>query len=110
MAAELLLRLAKLTGNDAYRGPQRSSAHFPDHGIGDGAAADRLWAIADCRLDDLLSPSQEIAVVGERADLRTQLLLQEVWRQTLPAAQCAGVEGAGVGQESPLPLFEADRS
>ena len=100
MAAELLLRLAKLTGNDAYRSEaarifQIMASAMAQQPTGFG----RLLSA----LDDLLSPSQEIAVVGELADPRTQLLLQEVRRHYLPHSVLALKEP---GEESPLPLLE----
>ena len=100
MAAELLLRLAKLTGNDAYRSEaarifQIMAAAMAQQPTGFGRMLTAL--------DDLVGPSQEIAVVGSLADARTQLLLQEVRRHYLPHSVVALKEPDG---ESPLPLLE----
>ncbi len=100
MAAELLLRLAKLTGNDTYRG--------------EAARVFRIMAAAMAQqptgfgrmltaLDDLLSPSQEVAVVGPLTEARTQRLLEEVRRHYLPHTVLALKEPE---DENPLPLME----
>ena len=100
MAAELLLRLAKLTGNDDYRS--------------EAARVFRIMAAAMAQqptgfgrmltaLDDLLSPSQEVAVVGSLTDARTQRLLEEVRRHYLPHTVLALKEPE---DENPLPLME----
>ncbi len=100
MAAELLLRLAKLTGNDAYRS--------------EAARVFRIMAAAMAQqptgfgrmltaLDDLLSPSQEVAVVGPLTDARTQRLLAEIRRHYLPHTVLALKEPE---DENPLPLME----
>ena len=100
MAAELLVRLAKLTGNEDYR-----------------AVATRIFQIMDAAmaqqptgfgrmlsaLDDLLTPSQEVAVVGPLGDARTQALLHETRRHYLPHTVLALKEP---DSENPLPLLE----
>ena len=54
-------------------------------------------------LDDLLSPSQEIAIVGPLGDARTQELLHETRRHYLPHTALALKEP---DSENPLPLLE----
>ena len=100
MAAELLLRLAKLTGHDDYRSEaarifQIMAAAMAQQPTGFG----RLLTA----LDDLLSPSQEVAVVGSLGDPRTQALLQEARRHYLPHTVLAQREP---DSENPLPLLE----
>ncbi len=100
MAAELLLRLAKLTGNDDYRSEavrvfQIMAAAMAQQPTGFGRMLTAL--------DDLLSPSQEVAVVGSLTDARTQLLLEEVRRHYLPHTVLALKEPE---DENPLPLME----
>ena len=100
MAAELLLRLAKLTGNDAYRTEaarvfQIMSSAMAQQPTGFGRMLTAL--------DDLLSPSQEVAVVGSLSDARTQLLLEEIRRHYLPHSVLAFKEP---DSENPLPLLE----
>ena len=81
MAAELLLRLAKLTGNEEYRSEaarifQIMAAAMAQQPTGFGRMLHAL--------DDLLSPSQEVAIVGSLDDPRTQALLREARRHYLP--------------------------
>ncbi len=100
MAAELLLRLAKLTGNDDYRSEaarvfQIMAAAMAQQPTGFGRMLTAL--------DDLLSPSQEVAVVGSLTDARTQRLLEEVRRHYLPHTVLALKEPE---DENPLPLME----
>ena len=100
MAAELLLRLAKLTGNEEYRGEAARiilimAAAMAQQPTGFGRMLTAL--------DDLLSPSQEVAVVGSLEDPRTQLLLEEVRRHYLPHTVLALKEP---DSENPLPLLE----
>ncbi len=100
LAAESLLRLAKLTGNDGYRQeaqrilwPMASAMAQQPTGFG------RLLGA----LDDFLSPSQEIAIVGDPADPATQALLAVVRRRYLPHTVVALKRP---GEENPLPLLE----
>jgi uncharacterized protein YyaL (SSP411 family) len=81
LAAEVLVRLAKFTGNDEYRAlagrifllMQAAMAQQPT-GFG------RLLGA----LNDYLSPSQEVAIVGDPEVEATQALLWEVRRRYLP--------------------------
>ena len=100
MAAELLLRLAKLTGNDEYRSEaarifQIMAAAMAQQPTGFGRMLTAL--------DDLLTPSQEVAIVGALDDPRTQALLHEARRHYLPHTVLALREPDG---ENPLPLLE----
>ena len=100
MAAELLLRLAKLTGNEEYRSEAARiilimAAAMAQQPTGFGRMLTAL--------DDLLSPSQEVAVVGSLEDPRTQLLLEEVRRHYLPHTVLALKEP---DSENPLRLLE----
>ena len=100
MAAELLLRLAKLTGNDDYRSEaarifQIMASAMAQQPTGFGRMLSAL--------DDLLAPSQEVAIVGAPDDPRTQALLHEARRHYLPHTVLALRETDG---ENPLPLLE----
>ena len=100
MAAELLLRLANLTGNDDYRGEaarifQLMAAAMAQQPTGFGRMLTAL--------DDLLARSQEVAVVGSADDPRTQALLHEVRRHYLPHTVLALKDP---DSENPLPLLE----
>lgn len=100
LAAELLLRLASLVGNDDYR---REAARI-------------LLAIKEamgrqptgfgrmlCALDTLLQPSQEVAIVGDPEAAATQALLGEVRRRYLPNTVLAL---KAPDAENMLPLLE----
>ncbi len=100
MAAETLLRLAVLVGNDNYRkeaariiATMKESAPKQPTGFG------RLL----CALDTLLAPSQEIAIIGDPADPATQALLAEVRKRFLPNTVVALKKPE---EESMLPLLE----
>ncbi len=100
MAAESLLRLAKLTGNDDYRHQaarifQLMAAAMAQQPTGFGRMLTAL--------DDFLAPSQEVAIVGSLDDPRTQALLQEARRHYLPHTVLALKEP---DSENPLPLLE----
>ncbi|MCL4833743.1 MAG: thioredoxin domain-containing protein [Caldilineaceae bacterium] len=100
LAAESLLRLAKLTGNEGYRHeasriflPMTSAMAQQPTGFG------RLLGA----LDDYLHPSQEVAIVGDPKDSATQALLAEVRGRYLPHTVLALKEP---GEENPLPLLD----
>ena len=100
LAAESLLRLAKLTGNDGYSqeasrifAPMASAMAQQPTGFG------RLLGA----LDNFLHPSQEVAIVGDPDDPATQALLREVRRRYLPHTVVALKHP---GEENPLPLLE----
>ena len=100
LTAELLLKLAVLTGNEDYRRQARliclvmkeSMARQPT-GFG------RLL----CALNHLLVPSQEIAIVGDPEGADTAALLQVVRSRYLPTSVLALKRP---GEESMLPLLE----
>lgn len=99
LTAEALLRLAVLVGNADYRHQaerlcqlmQTAMARQPT-GFG------RLLGV----LNSLLSPSQEVAIVGDPADPATQSLLHEVRRRYLPNTVLALKRPA---EESMLPVL-----
>ncbi len=100
LAAETLLRLAVLLGNEEYRKAatrilllmKESMARQPT-GFG------RLL----CGLNTLLSPSQEIALAGDPAAADTQALLQVIQRHYLPTTVLALKRPA---ESTLLPLLE----
>ena len=100
MAAEMLLRLAKLTGNDDYRSEATRIFQIMAAAMGQQPTGFGRLLTA---LDDLLSPSQEVAVVGALDDPRTQALLHEARRHYLPHTVLALREP---DSENPLPLLE----
>jgi uncharacterized protein YyaL (SSP411 family) len=99
MAVESLIRLAKLTGNDEYR--KEAGRIFP---LMKSAMAQQPTGFGRllAGLEEFLRPSQEIAIVGDLADPRTQALLAEVRRRYLPHAILAH---KGPEDENPLPVL-----
>ncbi len=100
LAADALVRLSRLVGNEEYRREavrvvllmKEAMAQQPT-GFG------RLL----CVLDSLLAPSQEVAIVGALEDPATQALLQEVRRRYLPHTVVAHKEP---DTDSMLPVFQ----
>lgn len=81
LAAESLLRLAVLVGNDAYRyEASRICLMMKDAMARQPTGFGRLLAT----LTTLLSASREVAIVGDPADAATQMLLAEVHSRYLP--------------------------
>lgn len=99
LAAETLLRLSVLVGNDTYRKEAaRIITTLKDSAARQPTGFGRLL----CALDTLLAPSQEVAIVGEPADPATQLLLAEVRKRFLPNTVLALKKP---DEESMLPLL-----
>ncbi|MEZ4861968.1 MAG: thioredoxin domain-containing protein [Caldilineaceae bacterium] len=99
LAAEALLRLSVLVGNEEYRGAARqilltmkSAMSRQPTGFG------RLL----CALNTLLTPSQEVAIVGDPVLAATQALLAEVRKRYLPNTVMALLRP---GEASMLPLL-----
>jgi uncharacterized protein YyaL (SSP411 family) len=100
LAAEALVRLSMLVGNADYRQEAMRivlimKEAIPRQPTGFG----RLLGV----LETLLSPSQEIAIVGAMDDEATRALLTEVRRHHLPNTVLAFKEPAA---ESLLPILE----
>ncbi len=101
VAADLLIRLAKLNGNEDYRREairifQLMESAMSQQPTGFGRML--------CALNDYLSPSQEIAIIGDLRDSATQALLDTVRRRYLPNTVLALKEATQ--EESFLPLLE----
>ena len=106
MAAEVLLRLAVVTGDVEYerravtalRSVQELMARFPT-----GAGH---WL---CALDLYLSRAKEIAIVGNRGEPGTRALVSEVYRRYLPNRVMVGSSGKdlmSVVARHAVPLLE----
>lgn len=100
LAAELLLRLAALVGNDDYRREAARIVLTVKDALGRQPTG---FGRMLCSLDTLLQPSQEIAVVGDPDAAATQALLGEVRRRYLPNTVLAH---KAPDAESMLPLLE----
>ncbi len=87
LAADLLLRLAKLLDRPGYADAATGSLSIMADGMGEQPLAfGRLLSA----LDFYVHPGYEIAVMGERTQAAP--LLAEVWRRYLPASVVAGAE------------------
>jgi uncharacterized protein len=100
LAADALLRLAVLLGQDDYRQAALQicltmKEAVPRQPTGFG----RLL----CVMEALVSPSQEIAIVGDPTDPATQALLREARKRYLPNTVLALKQP---GEENMLPLLE----
>ncbi len=99
MAAELLLRLAVLVDNPDYRREATRILLTMKEAM---ASQPTGFGRMLCALDTLLSPSREVAIVGDPADPATQALLAEVRRRYLPDTVVALKRP---DEESMLPLL-----
>ena len=103
IAAEVLMRLSVLTGNDEYRKQagqillvmKEAMAQQPT-GFG------RMLSV----LNTTLEPSQEVAIAGDPSDAKTQALLAEVRKRYLPNTVVALRNPAQELDGSMLPLLE----
>ncbi len=83
MAAELLIRLARFTGNETYREEAGRVLRI----MAEAMARQPLgFGRLLSALHEYLAPSREIVVVGDPEDPRTQALLAQVRRRYLPTA------------------------
>jgi uncharacterized protein YyaL (SSP411 family) len=90
LAAELLLRLAKLLDRPAYAGAAVGALRLMGDGMGEQPLAfGRLLSA----LDFHVHPGFEIAVMGERTQAAE--LLAEIWRRFLPTSIVAGGQADG---------------
>ncbi|HEY0404145.1 MAG TPA: thioredoxin domain-containing protein, partial [Pyrinomonadaceae bacterium] len=102
VAAEVLLKLAVLTGNEEYnrravmifRLLRDSLTRYP-------TAFGRLLAA----LDFYLSTPKEIAIIGPRGEAQTQALVREVWKQYLPNKVLAQAEEQETRAAEIVPLL-----
>lgn len=100
MAAEALLRLSMLVGNQEYRQEaMRIVLTMKDLLVQQPTGFGRLLSV----LEALLSPSQEVVIAGDPADEATQALLTTARRPYLPHTVLAL---ARPGEEYPLPLLQ----
>ena len=103
VAADVLLRLAVITGNADYAAkaaaPLRSLAEL----MGRAPAGTGRWLAA---LDFYLSSPKEVAIVGPPDHPATAALLREVNRRYLPNRVLAGADGETAAAASGLPLLE----
>jgi uncharacterized protein YyaL (SSP411 family) len=93
MAAQLFLRLAGLTGEERWRDRAREIVRPLVPAIARAPLA--LGSLA-CVLDQLVTPSREVAIVGPPDDDATRALLREVWGRRDPYRVLAWGAGGSV--------------
>ncbi len=81
VAADVLLRLSVLTGNDVYRQRAETVLRILSEPLMRYPSA---FGRALCALDFYLSSPKEIAIIGERDAADTRQLTREVWKRFLP--------------------------
>ncbi len=87
LAAELLLRLAKLLDHPGYVDAAAGGLSLMAEGMAEQPLAfGRLLSV----LGAYVHPGYEIAIMGERKDAATQALLAAVWQRFLPTSVVAG--------------------
>jgi uncharacterized protein YyaL (SSP411 family) len=104
LAAELLLRLAVLTGRNEVAGGATDVLRLMGEAMGaQPGAFGRLLAALDLNLH----PGREIAIIGDPADPRTQALLIEIRRRYLPdtLTALAPSNAAAVALAEVMPLM-----
>ncbi|HEX6261770.1 MAG TPA: thioredoxin domain-containing protein, partial [Actinomycetota bacterium] len=103
VAAEVLQRLSMLTGDARYE-RAATSALEQVRGVMGRAATGLGHALSAADLS--LSPSREIAIVGDPADERTGALLREARRRYLPNAVLAGGGPDDTAAVAAIPLLQ----
>ncbi|MGI8655097.1 MAG: thioredoxin domain-containing protein [Pyrinomonadaceae bacterium] len=81
VAADVLLHLSVLTGNDDYRQRAETVLHILGEPLMRYPSA---FGRALCALDFYLSSPKEIVIIGERDGADTRQLTREVWKRFLP--------------------------
>ncbi len=100
MAAEVLLQMAALLGNQSHREEAGRIFLLMEAAMGRQPTGFGRMLGA---LDQYLAPSQEIAIVGNAGDAATDALLRQVRRRYLPHATVAQ---KAPDADNPLPVFE----
>ena len=103
MATGVLLRLAIITGDSAYervaaaglRSARELMTRFP--------AGAGQWL---CALDSYLTPTREVAIIGDPDEQATQVLHAEVFRHYIPNRVLLGGALPGSGGLEELPLMQ----
>ena len=103
MAANVLLRLAVLTGDSAYNSRAATSLRSAHAVMQRFPTAAGHWLGA---LDFYLSKTKEVAIVGDRDDDDTAELVHEVFRNYLPNRVFVGRLHDATADGSELPLLE----
>ena len=102
MAADVLLRLAVITGDSGYHEKALTALRSVRELMSRHPTGAGNWL---CALDFYLSVVKEIAIIGDPGDTQTQALMSEVYRNYLPNRVFLG-QGSDEGSLVGLPLLE----
>ncbi|MCH8110044.1 MAG: thioredoxin domain-containing protein, partial [Chloroflexi bacterium] len=102
MAADVLLRLAVITGDSGYHEKALTALRSAREIMSRHPTGAGHWL---CALDFYLSVVKEIAIIGDPGDTQTQALMSEVYRNYLPNRVFLG-QGSDEGSLVGLPLLE----
>ncbi|HEX8567143.1 MAG TPA: thioredoxin domain-containing protein [Pyrinomonadaceae bacterium] len=103
VAAEVLLKLSVLTGDEKYTRFAATIFRRVSSSIRRYPAA---FGRALCALDFFLNAPKEIVIVGEREAEDTCLLLREVWTRFIPNKVVVTAEESETAQSVLIPLLE----
>ena len=102
VAADVLLRLALITGNQEYSAKAAKPLRALSDVMGQAPAGTGHWLAA---LDFYVSSPKEIAVIGPLGDSATKQLLDTVFTRYLPNKVVVGAPGPAPGNQ-PIPLLQ----
>jgi len=103
VAAEVLLRMALLTGEEEYRRKATATLHSTGPLLSQYASGMGRWLAA---LDFYLHQPKEVAIVGSLESRETKALLEVVHDLYLPNKVVAGMEEDDPMGSNPLPLLQ----
>jgi uncharacterized protein YyaL (SSP411 family) len=102
VAADVLLRLARLTGEDGYERAGLSALRVARNLI---ERAPTMFGHALGALDLYVSPAKEVAVVGDLDSEETRRLIRALWSRYLPNAVLAAAEPGNQEAARLIPLL-----
>lgn len=106
VAAEILLKLSVLTGDEKYTRFATTVFRLVSSSIRRYPAA---FGRALCALDFFLNAPKEIVVIGERESADTRLLLGEVWKRFIPNKVIVTVDESAMATAELIPLLRERR-
>lgn len=103
VAAEVLLHLATITGNESYKRTSVALLRMLSSSIRRYPSA---FGRALCVLDFYLSKPREICIVGDASSPDTLALSREVWKRFLPNKVVVQSADVDIGTAKTLPLLQ----
>jgi hypothetical protein len=103
VAAEVLLKLSVLTGDEKYTRFAAAIFRLVSSSIRRYPAA---FGRALCALDFFLNATKEIVIIGEREAEDTRSLLREVWTRFIPNKVLVTAEESETAKSEMIPLLE----